>query len=122
MKAHHRLPAGQPGEAFRGLPDFGQKKARQGRAFLVLLVSLVARAALAGLRFVDLQGATLAVGAVQGLDVPILDDVGRGDLTILGKHGVQIRIRGRPGQISNIDVLRQKNNSKEKKGIEELQS
>jgi len=43
------------------------------------------------------------------------EDMGRADLTILGKHGMQISISGRPGQISNIDVLRQDSNSKEKK-------
>ena len=92
-------------------------------------------AAFTGLRFVDLQVASLAVGTVQRLDglacafvvhfheaeatgaagFAIFDDVGRADLTVLGKHGVQISISGRPGQISNIDVLRQDSNSKEKK-------
>ena len=92
-------------------------------------------AAFTGLRFVDLQVAALTVGSVQRLDglactfivhfheaeaagttgFTVFDDMGRADLTILGKHGMQISIGGRPGQISNIDVLRQDSNSKEKK-------
>ena len=112
-----------------------QKKARQGRAFTSVWGSLVAAAALAGLSFVDLQAATLAVGAVQGLNglagaffihlhkaeaagatgFAVLDDVGGSDLAVLGKQGVQISVGGRPGQISNIDVLRQDSNLKEKK-------
>ena len=108
--------------------------------FIVIVVlRLVAGAAIGaaftGLRFVDLQVASLAVGTVQRLDglacafvihfdeaeatgaagFAIFNDVGRADLTVLGKHGVQICISGRPGQISNIDVLRQDSNSKEKK-------
>jgi hypothetical protein len=120
--------------------NFGQKKARQVTGFIVSVVpGLVAGtaigAAFTGLRFVDLQVASLAVGSVQRLDglasafvvhfneakatgaagFAIFNDVGGADLTILGKHGVQICISGRPGQITNIDVLRQDSNSKEKK-------
>jgi hypothetical protein len=114
-----------------------KKKPVRDGLFLMLFESLVARAALAGLRFVDLQGATLTVGAVQGFDslagafvihfdeaetagttgVAILNDMGGSDLTILGKQSVQIGSGSGPGQITNIDVLRQKNNSREKKGI-----
>jgi hypothetical protein len=113
----------------------GQKKARRGRAFSVFFFEgLVARAPLAGLRLVDLQGTTLEVSTVQGFDslaatfiihldeaettgaagLAIFDDICRSDLAILGKQGVQIGRGSGPGQIANIDILRQESNSKKK--------
>lgn len=121
------------------MPGAENTKARLGRAFGSgkggRLVAGTSRAAGAGLGFVHLQVAALEVGSIEGFDrltrtffvhfnkakptgatgFTIFDDVGGIDLAVLRKEGMQIRIRSGPGQVANIDVLRQDTNSKEKK-------
>lgn len=111
------------------------KKARLAAGFVVPLSPLVAGAALTGLGFVDTKVTAHVVVAVQGLNglksafvihfdkseatgatsLTVHDDTCGNHFTELGKERMKVFVRSAPGQVADINVLRQGNNSKRKK-------